>query len=1661
MKRIYLLLSFLCLGLQGFSQTAASYGFTALSGTFVSISGTGTPLPALSDDDFTVTGVPMGFSFNYCGSTYSSLSICSNGFISLSNSPSTASFNAEFLIDGPGWIMPYWYDLDGFSGTAYYQTSGIAPFRVFTVEWNNWEPLGTSDLGTFQVKLYESTGVIDFHYSTGTFSFTGATIGISNDNVSDWQTLPDESTSPTPTPPPAFETGVFFFPADGQIYRWTPPCASSPIAGTLAICTGASTHLTDATPGGTWSSGDVTVATIDASGVVTGVSPGTSTIVYTDGSGCVATAVVTVSDPAPIAGTLTICEGLSTLLSHPVAGGTWSSSDPAVADAAATPGYINGYTIGTATISYTMPGGCVATAEVTVEVSPGGITGPSAICQGGTATFTETTPGGTWTSSFTSVATIDPFTGLASGLVGGVTMISYTMPSGCFRIAPLTVNPLPAAITGGSSTCITGTLTMSSTTFGGTWSSSATSVATIDPSTGVLTGVGAGTTTISYILATGCYRTTTVTIVAAVAAITGDLDLCYFGTGNTLSCATPGGTWSSSDVSVATIGASTGTYNYATTAGTTTITYALGTGCYTTAVATVYPMSATTGTLAVCMGGSTTLSNTTPPSGTGAWTSGDGTVFAIGSGTGIITPVGPGTALVTYTMPVTGCTYTSTVTVNATPTAITGNLVTCVGNSTTLGSTPAGGAWTFTASGAITMGVPGTFNGVATGTSTVTYTIPATGCARTAVVSVNPAPAAITGVLVLCPGTTSLLSHPVGGGTWTSSNTGVATIGSSSAIATGVGLAGGTTTITYALPASSCYTTTVLTVNPAPAAITGSLSVCEGANTTLSTTTVGATWSSSNTAVATIGSSSGTVSGLASGTTTIVCYGPNGCTRSVVFTVNPNPAAITGTAVVCVGATTTLNSATPGGGWTSSSNPTGTVSAGGVVGGISANTVTISYTLPTTCYTTRVVTVNAIPTAFTPTTNALCVGTTITLNSTPAAGTWTSSNVTNAPVGASTGVVSGSAAGTANITYTHPTNGCFRTRTVSVNPLPAAIGGPSVVCPGSTITLTNTSSPGTWSSSTATTGTIVSGTGVLTGIAGGTTTITYTLSTGCVRTTDVTVIASPVAVLSALGDTTMCPGDLVTLVSSAAAGVTYTWYNGGVVIPGAASSTYITGVAGSYQVRVSVGPCSTLSSPMSVTVVPATATITLPGGSSSTCAGTPVVMNANTGAGLTYQWELAGAPIAGATASTYNALTGGNYTVRVTNSTGCWAVSAPVTITVSPAPSAVVTASGPLTFCNGSSVTFTAASGAGYTYQWYNSAGAIAGATSATYIANVAESYHVVISNTTGCSTTTAASVVVVNPLPNVGITPGGPTVFCAGGVVSLTAAPGFTYQWYRGGTAVTGATGTVYAATIGGGYRVRVTNATTGCTDMTHADTTVTVVGTVTALPLTPAKFCWGGSALLSTSISGVGTAVTYQWSRNAVVIPGATNSTYNATVAGLYSCSIAVPASCTVTTSSVEVTQVPLPDPPITFTGTTLKTGNYYITYQWYKNLVAIPGATSFSTPATGPGNYKVGVTDTNGCQSVSAVYVLNSGGSTGITNVNNTEITIFPNPANLTVHIESALEVRAIISSIDGKRLIDEPSAKDIDIRHLADGMYIITLFDAENNMVKTQKVVKKSE
>ncbi|MBL7883161.1 MAG: hypothetical protein JNL69_03780, partial [Bacteroidia bacterium] len=201
MKKVYSLLFsllFFCSLLN--AQSIANYSTTRTTGIlYNSINSTGIAIDSwrnnggFSQDDNRSVATDIGFDFWYNGTRYTQFSVSTNGFVDFSSStadggPVAGPYgydNAQFTGNGSGtWLAlaPFYDDMtasggvDALGNSIKYLVTGTAPARVLTIEWINMAVyLNTTPSLNFQVKLYETTGVIEFVYGTmtqGTANFT-------------------------------------------------------------------------------------------------------------------------------------------------------------------------------------------------------------------------------------------------------------------------------------------------------------------------------------------------------------------------------------------------------------------------------------------------------------------------------------------------------------------------------------------------------------------------------------------------------------------------------------------------------------------------------------------------------------------------------------------------------------------------------------------------------------------------------------------------------------------------------------------------------------------------------------------------------------------------------------------------------------------------------------------------------------------------------------------------------------------------------------------------------------------------------------------------------------------------------------------------------------------------------------------------------------------------------------------------------------------------------------------------------------------------------------------------------------------------------------------------------------------------------------------------
>ncbi len=495
----------------------------------------------------------------------------------------------------------------------------------------------------------------------------------------------------------------------------------------------------------------------------------------------------------------------------------------------------------------------------------------------------------------------------------------------------------------------------------------------------------------------------------------------------------------------------------------------------------------------------------------------------------------------------------------------------------------------------------------------------------------------------------------------------------------------------------------------------------------------------------------------------------------------------------------------------------------------------------------------------------------------------------------------------------------------------------------------------------------------------------------------------------------------IPLVAGATA---YTWTipTGWTIVKGQGTDTIsltapVVQVATPYSLSVAiVNACGTgTARTFTVTVNPLPVTPTLTAaGPTAFCAGDNVVLRSSAATGN--RWLKDGVVIAGAVDASYTATAAGSYTVMVTNASGCTALSAPLAITLGTGPAVpVISTIGGTAICNGNSLVLTSSAASGN--QWIKDGNDIGGAAGNTYTATAAGAYSVRVSNGGSCTAVSAITTVTVNTSPPVPvITAGGPTTFCAGGNVVLTSSAGTGNQWLKDAVAVSAATNTAYTATAAGSYSVRVTNAG-GCTALS-APAIITVnpappIPVITASG--PTSFCAGGNVVLTSSA-----ATGNQWVKDAVVLSGITTAAFPVNAAGVYSVQVTNAAGCTVSSSNITITVSTVPPKPvITQNGNQLSssatTGN-----QWFKDGVAVAGATAQTYTATQAGDYTVQVT-LNGCASpvsdkltvvVTAVFdpVLVSA------------VNVFPNPASSVINIinNGIDKIAVVVYDMTGKKL-----------------------------------------
>lgn len=302
---------------------------------------------------------------------------------------------------------------------------------------------------------------------------------------------------------------------------------------------------------------------------------------------------------------------------------------------------------------------------------------------------------------------------------------------------------------------------------------------------------------------------------------------------------------------------------------------------------------------------------------------------------------------------------------------------------------------------------------------------------------------------------------------------------------------------------------------------------------------------------------------------------------------------------------------------------------------------------------------------------------------------------------------------------------------------------------------------------------------------------------------------------------------------------------------------------------------------------------------------------------------------------------------------------------LSPASQMLSIIRGSLTGCPGDSVELFA--GSNHTnYVWSN------GQTSASIVVSAPGNYYCTIEDSTGCFIRTDTLIVQRVNFPNkaMGASNAG---ICSGDSTQLYIIKyngPYLYQWYKNGTAISGAIDTAIWTSDTGTYSIQIKDTSLGCqiefTSVMNAyqapTANISVFGNTT--------LCKNDSVLLVVNGNAGGSFI---WMKDGAPIQGAKDSMYFAKSTGMYSVKVTAPTGCYKTSSGISVVTDASPsdsvklNKPVACEGDTILMQLQYNSawiYQWYDISGPISGADSSVYGVTQSGDYYAIITTAVGC-------------------------------------------------------------------------------------------------
>ncbi len=541
-----------------------------------------------------------------------------------------------------------------------------------------------------------------------------------------------------------------------------------------------------------------------------------------------------------------------------------------------------------------------------------------------------------------------------------------------------------------------------------------------------------------------------------------------------------------------------------------------------------------------------------------------------------------------------------------------------------------------------------------------------------------------------------------------------------------------------------------------------------------------------------------------------------------------------------------------------------------------------------------------------------------------------------------------------------------------------------------------------------------------------------------------------------------CLNDSLTLqISAPNPTLTYQWKMNDSLIKDATKTNLVVKAGGQYALVASSKGCSVTSRDTNIKVHPLPTMALKASRSPYLCPGDSIILSLDSSKNIQYKWHLNNLPLPFDTLFNKVIKATGFYSVLVTDSNLCTAMTPSYAIVQVNKPNPSISVLNGTKICAGDSSILIGNLGQKLSYQWTFDGLNLSNDTLNKLIVKTSGRYSLKQTDSNNCYNTSADVDIIVNALPSATLTISKNTA-CAGDSVLLNANKGikYIYTWKHNNVLLIKDSLFDKWILTTGRYSVTITDSNL-CSSKSN-DTLITFLAKPAAqiTATKPTAFCEGDSTVL---IAPIGPKLIYQWRFNGTPLPNDSLNKLSVKTGGSISLLVVDSNRCSNLSGNVVVNVFNLPATPIISRNGNQLVSSAAIRNQWYFNGQLLQGDTNNTYLPQLNGNYQVIASNQNQCFSDSSVaYLWTNSSVTNIINLSQA-LTIYPNPTlgKFTIHYKANQKhPMLMIYNSSGNQIehitYSQAPYYEIDLTDQPAGVYILKVVDGQR--IEFKKIIK---